>query len=140
SRPWRSTSGTCARGSTARSAGSRSRRSAGPATDLRPTVADRFRGLRTAARRRPRAGIRARVTATAVAVVGIASVLAAFAMVSFVGRSLTAQGADQATVRAEQIADDGVRDGAPIVVADPEEQFVQVLRGSTVVASSANVA
>jgi len=103
-------------------------------------VADRFRGLRTAARRRPPAGIRARVTATAVAVVGIASVLAAFAMVSFVGRSLTAQGADQATVRAEQIADDGVRDGAPIVVADPEEQFVQVLRGSTVVASSANVA
>jgi len=103
-------------------------------------VADRFRGLRTAARRRPPAGIRARVTATAVAVVGIASVLAAFAMVSFVGRSLTAQGADQATVRAEQIADDGVRDGGPIVVADPEEQFVQVLRGSTVVASSANVA
>ncbi|TMK94846.1 MAG: HAMP domain-containing protein [Actinobacteria bacterium] len=103
-------------------------------------MADRFRGLRTAARRRPPAGIRARVTATAVAVVGIASVLAAFAMVSFVGRSLTAQGADQATVRAEQIADDGVRDGAPIVVADPEEQFVQVLRGSTVVASSANVA
>ena len=91
-------------------------------------------------RRRPPAGIRARVTATAVAVVGVASVLAAFAMVAFVGRSLTAQAADQATVRAQQIADDGVRDGGSIVVGDPEEQFVQVLRGSTVVASSANVA
>ena len=73
-------------------------------------------------------------------VVGIASVLAAFAMVAFVGRSLTAQAADQATVRAEQIADGGVTDGRVIVVADPGEQFVQVLRGSTVVASSANVA
>ena len=72
--------------------------------------------------------------------VGVASVLAAFAMVAFVGRSLTAQAADQATVRAQQIADDGVRDGGSIVVGDPEEQFVQVLRGSTVVASSANVA
>ena len=61
-------------------------------------------------------------------------------MVAFVGRSLTAQAADQATVRAQQIADDGVRDGGSIVVGDPEEQFVQVLRGSTVVASSANVA
>ena len=80
-----------------------------------------------------------RVTATAVAVVGIASVLAAFAMIGFVGRALTAQAADQATVRAQQIADGGVRDGASIVVADPEEQFVQVFRGSTVVASSANV-
>jgi signal transduction histidine kinase len=73
-------------------------------------------------------------------VVGIASVLAAFTMVAFVGRSLTAQAADQATVRAEQIADGGVRDGRTIIVADPGEQFVQVLRGSTVVASSANVA
>ena len=65
---------------------------------------------------------------------------AAFVMVAFVGRSLTAQAADQATVRAEQIADGGVRDGRTIVVADPGEQFVQVLRGTTVVASSANVA
>ena len=81
-----------------------------------------------------------RVTATAVAIVGTASVLAAFVMVGFVGRSLTAQAADQATVRAEQIADGGVRDGRTIVVADPGEQFVQVLRGTTVVASSANVA
>ncbi len=81
-----------------------------------------------------------RVTATAVVVVGIASIIAAFAMVAFVGRSLAAQAADQATVRAQQIADDGVTDGRSIVVADPEEQFVQVLRGSTVVASSANVA
>jgi signal transduction histidine kinase len=92
------------------------------------------------ARRRQPTGIRVRVTATAVTVVGIASVLAAFVMVGFVGRSLTAQAADQATVRAEQIADGGVGDGRSIVVADPGEQFVQVLRGSTVVASSANVA
>jgi signal transduction histidine kinase len=76
----------------------------------------------------------------AVAIVGTAAVLAAFVMVSFVGRSLTAQAADQATVRAQQIADGGVTDGRVIVVADPEEQFVQVLRDSTVVASSANVA
>jgi type II secretory pathway pseudopilin PulG len=81
-----------------------------------------------------------RITATAVAIVGTASVIAAFVMVAFVGSSLEAQAADQATVRAEQIADGGVRDGRTIVVADPEEQFVQVLRGTTVVASSANVA
>jgi signal transduction histidine kinase len=103
-------------------------------------VADRLGGLREWARGRRPAGIRVRVTATAVAVVGIASVVAAFAMIAFVGRSLTAQAADQATVRAEQIADGGVTDGRVLVVADPEEQFVQVLRGSTVVASSANVA
>src|SRR5439155_14445793 len=101
---------------------------------------DRRRGLRASVRRRQPTGIRMRVTATAVAVVGLASVLAAFTMIGFVGRSLTAQAADQATVRAQQIADGGVRDGGSIVVADPEEQFVQVLRGSTVVASSANVA
>jgi len=103
-------------------------------------VADRLENVRGWARRRRPAGIRVRVTATAVAIVGTASVLAAFVMVAFVGRSLTAQAADQATVRAEQIADGGVRDGRTIVVADPGEQFVQVLRGTTVVASSANVA
>ena len=103
-------------------------------------MADRLHGLREWAHRRRPAGIRVRVTATAVAIVGTASVLAAFVMVGFVGRSLTAQAADQATVRAEQIADGGVRDGRTIVVADPGEQFVQVLRGTTVVASSANVA
>ena len=103
-------------------------------------MADRLENVRGWARRRRPAGIRVRVTATAVAIVGTASVLAAFVMVAFVGRSLTAQAADQATVRAEQIADGGVRDGRTIVVADPGEQFVQVLRGTTVVASSANVA
>ena len=103
-------------------------------------MADRLGGFPGWARRRRPAGIRIRVTATAVAIVGTASVLAAFVMVAFVGRSLEAQAADQATVRADQIADGGVRDGRTIVVADPEEQFVQVLRGTTVVASSANVA
>jgi signal transduction histidine kinase len=87
-----------------------------------------------------RAGIRARVTVTAVLAVGLVLVVAAFVMVGFVDRSLAAQAADDASLRAEQIADGGVRDGSTIVVADPEEQFVQVLDGSLVTASSANVA
>ena len=89
---------------------------------------------------RSRSGVRVRVTATAVVIVGAVLVVAAVAMVLFVDRSLAAQAADDATLRAQQIADAGVADGRTIVVADPEEEFVQVLDGSTVVASSANVA
>jgi len=91
-------------------------------------------------RPRRRGGVRLRVTATAVAVVGAVLVVAAVAMVRFVDRSLAAQAADDATLRAQQIADAGVHDGVTIVVADPEEEFVQALDGSTVVSSSANVA
>ena len=80
------------------------------------------------------------MTATAVLVVGAVLVAAAFAMVVFVDHSLAAQAADDATLRAQQIADGGVSDGSTVVVADPEEEFVQVLDHSTVVASSANVA
>ena len=90
------------------------------------------------------AGVRARVTATAVLAVGVVLVLAAFAMVAFVDRALAAQAGDAAALHAEQIADRGVVPGSTVVVADPEEEFVQVLDGSVdamdVVASSANVA
>jgi signal transduction histidine kinase len=92
------------------------------------------------ARGRARGGVRLRVTATAVVVVGAVLVVAAVLMVRFVDRSLAAQAADAATLRAQQIADAGVRDGATIAVADPEEEFVQALDGSKVVASSENVA
>jgi signal transduction histidine kinase len=92
------------------------------------------------ASRRGGAGIRARVTATAVSAVGVVLVVAAFAMVRFVDRALAAQAGDAASLRAEQIADRGVARGTTIVVADPEEEFVQVLEGSDVIASSANVA
>src|SRR5206468_7463065 len=123
---------TCGTSWTARSTGRPSRRSGVRATDWRPTVGDRVRS---------RFGsIRVRVTVTAVLAVGIALVLAAFAMVAFVDRSLAAQAGDEAALRAQQLADAGVADGATITVADPEEEFVQVLQGSTVVASSANVA
>jgi signal transduction histidine kinase len=72
--------------------------------------------------------------------VGVALVVAAIAMVWFVDRSLAAQAADDAALRAEQIADAGVTDGSTIPVADQEEQFVQVVDPRAVVASSANVA
>jgi signal transduction histidine kinase len=87
-----------------------------------------------------RGGIRLRVTLTAVLALGIALIVAAVAMVWYVDRSLAAQAADDASLRAQQLADAGVRDGTTVVVSDPEEQFVQVLDRSRVVASSANVA
>ena len=80
------------------------------------------------------------MTATAVLAVGVVLVVAAFAMVGFVDRALSAQAGDAAALRAEQVAGRGVVHGSTIVVADPEEEFVQVLEGSDVVASSANVA
>ncbi len=87
-----------------------------------------------------RGGIRLRVTVIAVLAVGVALVAAAIAMVWFVDRSLAAQAADDAALRAEQIADAGVTNGSTIPVADPQEQFVQVVVRAAVVASSANVA
>jgi signal transduction histidine kinase len=77
---------------------------------------------------------------TAVLAVGVALVVAAIAMVWFVDRSLAAQAADDAALRAEQIADAGVTNGSTIPVADQEEQFVQVVDPTAAVASSANVA
>jgi hypothetical protein len=74
------------------------------------------------------------VTATAVLAVGVVLVVAAFAMVGFVDRALSAQAGDAAALRAEQVAGRGVVHGSTIVVADPEEEFVQVLEGSDVVA------
>jgi signal transduction histidine kinase len=92
------------------------------------------------ARRRRTGGIRLRTTAAAVAVVGIALVTAAFGTIAFVGRSLEAQAGDEAVLRAGQIAETGAADGTTVAVPDPEEEFVQVLDGTDVVASSANVA
>jgi len=90
---------------------------------------------------RSRSGsIRLRVTAAAVLSVGIALVVAAFAVVAFVDRSLSSQAEDEAALRAQQLADHGVAVGATVPVPDPTEEFVQVLDARTVVASSANVA
>jgi signal transduction histidine kinase len=85
-------------------------------------------------------GIRLRTTAASVSVVGIALVAAAFGAVAFVGRSLESQAGDEAALRAGQIAESGVVDGTTIAVPDAEEEFVQVLDGTDVVASTANVA
>jgi signal transduction histidine kinase len=84
-------------------------------------------------------GIRVRTTAAAVLVVGIALLLASIGIVRFVDRSLTAEVGDQAELRARQIASEVVPDGTVIPVGDREDEFVQVLDGDTVVASSANV-
>ena len=88
----------------------------------------------TAPRRRG-AGIRVRTTAAAVLVVGVVLVLGSLAMLAFVERSLVAQVADAAELRAQDIAASGEVDAA----ADPQEEFVQLLRDGEVVASSPNV-
>jgi signal transduction histidine kinase len=77
--------------------------------------------------RRGRAsGIRLRTTAAAVAVVGVALVVAAAAMVVFLDRYLRDQVRTAAVVRATAIARDPSAD--PIVAGgDQEEEFVQVL-------------
>jgi signal transduction histidine kinase len=86
-----------------------------PATDWRPTVADGLRRLRI------------RTTAAATAIVGVALVLASFALVAFVGRSLTNSLRDTAIARTRQVAERlsaGERLPEP---ADPEEESVQLL-------------
>jgi len=61
------------------------------------------------------------------------------AMLAFVERSLTAQAADGAEVRAaELVASPGAPSGV-IDVIDPTEEFVQVLHDGTIVAASDNV-
>jgi signal transduction histidine kinase len=88
---------------------------------------------------RRRGGVRGRTTLAAVIVVGIAFLLGALTMLAFVERSLTAQAADGAEVRAaELIAPPGSPTGV-IDVLDPTEEFVQVLRDGEIVAASGNV-
>src|SRR5262245_18931637 len=71
--------------------------------------------------------LRIRVTATAVAIVGVALVVAAFAIVSWVGRSLTQSVREAAQARTAQVADRiRVGDQTP-VPADPQEETVQLL-------------
>ena len=71
--------------------------------------------------------LRIRVTATAVAIVGVALVIAAFAIVTWVGRSLTNSVREAAQARTTQVAERiHVGDQTP-VPADPQEETVQLL-------------
>jgi signal transduction histidine kinase len=99
-------------------------------------------GARSSRRRRRLGGIRIRTTAAAVVVLGAALVVASVTMLRYVDRSITAQVADEAEVRARELAKDtgAIADGAIIPVPVPQEEFVQVLASGRVVASSANIA
>ena len=81
-----------------------------------------------------------RTTAAAVAVVGIALVLASIEMVRFVDTSLTSQVADGAELRASELVASGAPAGTTISVGDRRDEYVQILENGSVVASSANVA
>jgi len=71
--------------------------------------------------------LRIRVTATAVAIVGVALVIAAFAIVTWVGRSLTNSVREAAQARTMQVAERiHVGDQTP-VPADPQEETVLLL-------------
>lgn len=84
-------------------------------TDWRPTVDDGLRRLRI------------RTTLAATAVVGIALVVAALALVAFVGRSLTNQVHEAAVARAQEVVE-LVTAGRPLpVTADRQEESIQVL-------------
>lgn len=84
-------------------------------------------------------GIRVRTIAAALAVVGIALVLASIATATFVERSLTTAEGDQAVVRAREVVRLVVTSGSAIPVSGPDDEYVQVLERRTVLASSANV-
>jgi signal transduction histidine kinase len=84
-------------------------------------------------------GIRVRTTIAAVLVVGLALVVAAGAMARFVEHSLTAAEGDQAEVRAQQIARQTLAEGTAVPVSAPDDEFVQVIEGRAVIASSTNV-
>ena len=71
--------------------------------------------------------LRIRTTLAATAVVGIALVVAALALVVFVGRSLTNQVHEAAVARVGEVVD-LVAAGRPLpVTADPQEESIQVL-------------
>ncbi len=66
-------------------------------------------------------------------------VAGSLAMLAFVQRSLTAQAADGAEVRAAELVSTPGSTEGEIGVIDPTEEFVQVLRDGVIVAGSANV-
>ena len=71
--------------------------------------------------------LRIRTTLAATAVVGIALVVAALALVAFVGRSLTNQVHEAAVARAQEVVE-LVAAGRPLpVTADLQEESIQVL-------------
>ncbi len=90
--------------------------------------------------RRRAGGIRIRTTAAAVFIVGLVLIGASVTMVTFVARSVHAQVSDEAEIRARQIAGRTIAAGDTIVVGDPTEEWVQVLAGERVIASSENAA
>jgi signal transduction histidine kinase len=63
----------------------------------------------------------------------------ALAMMEFVERSLAAQAADAAEVRAAELISAPNLPSGAIEVVDPEEEFFQVFRDGTIVAASENV-
>jgi signal transduction histidine kinase len=75
----------------------------------------------------------------AVAVVGIAMLVGSLAMLSFVERSLTAQAADGAEVKAAELVAAADSPSGVIDVLDPTEEFIQVSRDGAIVAASENV-
>lgn len=87
--------------------------------------------------------VRVRTTIGAVAVVGLALVVAAVAMVALLRRSLTEDVRVTADLRAEAVADQLAGTGSParLSIAGDDDGFVQVLdRHGDVVAASENVA
>jgi signal transduction histidine kinase len=91
------------------------------------------------AERRHRGGVRVRTTLAAVVVVGIAMLAVSLTMLAFVDRSLTAQAADGAEVRAAELVAQPASTSGVIEVIDPTEEFVQVLRDGRIVEASENV-
>jgi len=71
--------------------------------------------------------LRIRVTGTAVAIVGVALVIAAFAIVTWVGRSLTNSVREAAEARTVQVADRIHAGDQTPVAADPQEETEQLL-------------
>jgi signal transduction histidine kinase len=71
--------------------------------------------------------LRIRVTATAVLIVGVALVIAAIAVVTWVGRSMTNSVREAAMARTAQVAERISAGNEAPVPADPQEETVQVL-------------
>ncbi len=71
--------------------------------------------------------LRIRVTATAVLIVGVALVVAAIAIVSWVGRSMTNSVREAAQARTAQVADRISHGDRTAIPADPQEETVQLL-------------
>lgn len=114
----------------------------GPATGWTATVGEGRRG-RLLRRLGGSGAIRLRITAAAVAVVGVALTVAALATVTLLERSMGEHVRDTAFSRAEDIAGDLVRVARSDRIATYQEldEFVQVVgEGGQVLVASANVA